>query len=64
MENKLIQIIEAALLSASRPLSIEEIQRLFPTDQTPPKEDIKETLNEIEDLCAKRGVELKSFVWL
>jgi len=59
MENKLIQIIEAALLSASRPLSIEEIQRLFPTDQTPSKEDIKETLNEIEDLCAKRGVELK-----
>ena len=59
MENKLIQIIEAALLSASRPLSIEEIQRLFPTDQTPTKEDIKETLNEIEDLCAKRGVELK-----
>ena len=59
MENKLIQIIEAALLSASRPLSIEEIQRLFPTGQTPSKEDIKETLNEIEDLCAKRGVELK-----
>ena len=59
MENKLIQIIEAALLSASRPLSIEEIQRLFPTDQTPSKEDIKEKLNEIEDLCAKRGVELK-----
>jgi len=59
MENKLIQIIEAALLSASRPLSIEEIQRLFPTDQTPSKEDIKETLNEIENLCAKRGVELK-----
>ena len=59
MENKLIQIIEAALLSASRPLSIEEIQMLFPTDQTPSKEDIKETLNEIEDLCAKRGVELK-----
>ena len=59
MENKLIQIIEAALLSVSRPLSIQEIQRLFPTDQTPSKEDIKETLNEIEDLCAKRGVELK-----
>jgi len=59
MENKLIQIIEAALLSASRPLSIQEIQGLFPADQTPSKEDIKETLNEIEGLCAKRGVELK-----
>lgn len=54
-----MQIIEAALLSASRPLKIEEIQRLFPKDQTPDKEDIKETLNEIEELCANRGVELK-----
>ena len=59
MENKLIQIIEAALLSASRPLNIKEIQRLFPKDQTPDKEDIKETLNEIEELCTNRGVELK-----
>jgi len=59
MENKLIQIIEAALLSASRPLKIEEIQRLFPKGQTPDKEDIKDTLNEIEELCANRGVELK-----
>jgi len=59
MANKLIQIIEAALLSASRPLTIKEIQRLFPKDKTPGKEDIKETLNEIEELCINRGVELK-----
>ena len=59
MENKLIQIIEAALLSASRPLTIKEIQSLFPKDKTPGKEDIKETLNEIEELCTNRGVELK-----
>ena len=59
MENKLIQIIEAALLSASRPLNIEEIQRLFPKEQTPGKDDIKETLDEIDELCTNRGVELK-----
>ena len=59
MENRLIQIIEAALLSASRPLTIEEIQRLFPKEQTPGKEDIKETLDEIDELCTNRGVELK-----
>ena len=59
MEYKLIQIIEAALLSASRPLNIEEIQRLFPKEQTPGKEDIKETLDEIDELCTNRGVELK-----
>ena len=56
MENKLIQIIEAALLSASRPLNIEEIQRLFPKERTPGKEDIKETLDEIDELCTNRGV--------
>ena len=59
MENKLIQIIEAALLSASRPLTIKEIQRLFSKEQTPSKEDIKETLDEIDELCTNRGVELK-----
>ena len=59
MGNKLIQIIEAALLSASRPLTIEEIQKLFSNDQIPSKEEIKESLNEIDDLCKNRGVELK-----
>ena len=43
MKNKLIQIIEAALFSASRPLTIKEIQRLLPKDQTPDKEDITQT---------------------
>ena len=46
-------------MSASRPLNIEEIQRLFPKEQTPGKEDIKETLDEIDELCTNRGVELK-----
>ena len=59
MKNNLIQIIEAALLSASRPLTIEEIQKLFSNDQIPSKEEIKESLNEIDDLCKNRGVELK-----
>ena len=59
MGNKLIQIIEAALLSASRPLTIEEMQKLFSNDQIPSKEEIKESLNEIDDLCKNRGVELK-----
>lgn len=59
MENNLIQIIEAALLSASRPLSIEEIQRLFNEGYVPTKEEIRDTLDEIESLCSNRGVELK-----
>ena len=59
MENKLTQIIEAALLSASRPLSIEEIQKLFTEGDVPTTEEIKKALEEIESLCIKRGVELK-----
>ena len=42
MENNLNQIIEAALLSASRPLSIEEIQELFTESDNPSREEIKE----------------------
>ena len=59
MENNLIQIIEAALLSASRPLSVEEIQKLFSEGDVPNKEEIRDTLDEIESLCSNRGVELK-----
>ena len=60
MENSLIQIIEAALLSASRPLSIDEIQKLFNEEQVvPSKEELKMALDEIESLCINRGVELK-----
>ena len=59
MENNLMQIIEAALLSASRPLSVEEIQKLFSEGDVPTKEEIRDTLDEIESLCSNRGVELK-----
>ena len=60
MESSLIQIIEAALLSASRPLSIDEIQNLFNEEQVvPSKEELKMALDEIESLCIDRGVELK-----
>ena len=59
MENKLLQIIEAALLSASRPLSIEEILRIFPEDEAPTKDSIKSALEELELLNKNRGVEIK-----
>ena len=59
MENKLLQIIEAALLSASRPLSIEEILKIFPEDEAPKKENIKSALEELELLNKNRGVEIK-----
>ena len=59
MQIKLLQIIEAALLSASRPLSLEEIQKLFLEEEMPTKEDIRLALNKIESSCSTRGVELR-----
>lgn len=35
MEHKISQVIEAVLLSASRPIDIQEIERVFPEDEKP-----------------------------
>ena len=58
MEYKLNQIIEALLLSASRPLSIEEIEKVFVENQ-PSRDEIRKSLKEIEEDCFNRGIELK-----
>ena len=59
MEHKLTQVIEAILLSASRPLDIQEIERVFPDNESPTREEIRQALTEIEEQCLDRGVELK-----
>ena len=58
MQYKLNQIIEALLLSASRPLSIEEIEKVFVENQ-PSRDEIRKSLKEIEEDCLNRGIELK-----
>ena len=58
MEHKLNEIIEALLLSASRPVSIEEIEKVF-VENPPSREEIRNSLNEIEENCLNRGIELK-----
>ena len=58
MQHKLNQIIEALLLSASRPLSIEEIEKVFVENQ-PSRDEIRKSLKEIEEDCFNRGIELK-----
>ena len=58
MQYKLNQIIEAVLLSASRPLSIEEIEKVFVENQ-PSRDEIRKSLKEIEEDCFNRGIELK-----
>jgi segregation and condensation protein B len=59
MEHKISQVIEAVLLSASRPIDVQEIERVFPEDEKPTREEIRQALQKIEEQCKDRGVELK-----
>ena len=58
MKNKLIEILEALLLSASRPINIDEMVKVF-DDPKPSKDDIRSALNQLDEDCIERGIELK-----
>ena len=58
MERKLSEILEALLLSASRPIGIDDILKVF-EDPKPSKDEIRKALNQIEQDCLTRGIELK-----
>jgi len=58
MERKLSEILEALLLSASRPISIDDILKVF-EDPKPSKDEIRKALNQIDQDCISRGIELK-----
>ena len=58
MERKLSVILEALLLSASRPISIDDIVKVF-EDPKPSKDEIRKALNQIDQDCLTRGIELK-----
>lgn len=54
------KVVEAALLAAGEPLSLERLMSLFAAgDQQPEATDIKAALDKIGNECADRGVELK-----
>jgi segregation and condensation protein B len=59
VNKELKNIVEAALLVAGQPLSLERMLAMFPADSQPTKEELREALKVIEDDCAERGVELK-----
>ncbi len=52
-------IIEAALLAASEPLSIERLQTLFEGETAPGRDEIRKTLDELRQDCAGRSIELQ-----
>ena len=58
MKNKLNEILEALLLSVSRPINIDEMVKVF-DDPKPSKDDIRSALNQLDEDCIERGIELK-----
>lgn len=56
---ELKNIIEAALLAAGQPLTVEKLQALFPEGSQPTREEIRAALDQLEADYAGRGLELK-----
>lgn len=56
---ELKNIIEAALLVAGQPLTIDRIAAMFPQDSRPTREEIRAVLKVLEEEYEGRGLELK-----
>ena len=52
------RIVEAALLAASQPLTVAQLNALFPLDEPAPEGSIEAALRALQEACAERGVEL------
>ena len=56
---ELKNIIEAALLVAGQPLTIERMQQMFSENSRPTRDEIRDVLKRLEQEYAERGIELK-----
>ncbi|QKT04764.1 SMC-Scp complex subunit ScpB [Ectothiorhodospiraceae bacterium 2226] len=56
---ELKHIVEAALLAAGEPLSVERLLGLFGTDEPPARREVLEALEHLGEDCAGRGIELQ-----
>ncbi len=57
---ELKHIIEAALLAAGRPLSLDELRGLFgKDDDAPPRQDLKKAVLQLQEEYAGRGIAVK-----
>jgi len=52
-------ILEAALLAAGQPLSHTQLGALFSDEERPPTGEISKALEQLEEDCSGRGIELK-----
>jgi segregation and condensation protein B len=58
-ETGLVQILEAAILAASKPLTVQNMADLFDEQERPENTEIREALKEVADRCEDRGYELR-----
>ncbi len=56
---ELKNIVEAALLVAGQPLTVDKMQAMFPEGSQPPREEIRAVLDALAEEYAARGVELR-----
>src|SRR3990167_8986463 len=56
---QLKNIIEAALLAAGEPLSLDRMIKLFDGRACPDKKELKEVIAKLNEDCEKRGIEIK-----
>jgi segregation and condensation protein B len=52
-------IIEAVLLTAGKPLSVQQLRDVFDEPERPTHKAVEHSLMELEQLCSGRGIELK-----
>jgi len=57
--SELKNIVEAALLVAGVPLTIDKLLTLFPEESRPSRDDVRRALDDIGQDCENRGIELK-----
>ena len=56
---QLKNILEAAMLAAGEPLSVERLLGLFPEEARPETAEVRQALQSLGEDCAERGIELK-----
>ena len=60
MDDKQIKyFVEAALLAAGRPLSIDQLQKLFDHDAMPEKSQIRQSISSLHEDYEERGLTIK-----
>ena len=58
-DKKLKNILEAALMAVAKPMSVEQLMKLFNDEERPSASRVKDTLVQLQKDCEERGIELK-----